>query len=93
MRIVFREEDFFANLEMAKNESRRSFKDERVRKKKIEKPNKKIKISIFQKVLIEKFIEKPRHIEIQMFGDKHKNYVYLFERDCSIQRRHQKVYK
>lgn len=42
-------------------------------------------------VLLEKFIENPRHIEIQIFGDSHDNYVYLFERDCSLQRRHQKV--
>ncbi|CAD8047112.1 unnamed protein product [Paramecium primaurelia] len=44
-----------------------------------------------ERVLIEKYIEKPRHIEVQIFGDKHNNYVHLFERDCSIQRRHQKV--
>lgn len=43
------------------------------------------------RVLIEKFIERPRHIEIQVFGDLHENYVYLFERECSVQRRHQKV--
>ncbi|MGL1920271.1 MAG: acetyl/propionyl/methylcrotonyl-CoA carboxylase subunit alpha [Hyphomicrobiales bacterium] len=42
-------------------------------------------------VLIEKFILSPRHIEIQVFGDQHGNAVYLFERDCSLQRRHQKV--
>ncbi|CAF0994811.1 unnamed protein product [Didymodactylos carnosus] len=42
-------------------------------------------------VLIEKFIQRPRHVEVQVFGDMHKNYVYLFERDCSVQRRHQKI--
>eukprot|EP00331_Platyophrya_macrostoma_P020530 CAMPEP_0176463474 /NCGR_PEP_ID=MMETSP0127-20121128/35907_1 /TAXON_ID=938130 /ORGANISM="Platyophrya macrostoma, Strain WH" /LENGTH=689 /DNA_ID=CAMNT_0017855635 /DNA_START=19 /DNA_END=2088 /DNA_ORIENTATION=- len=43
------------------------------------------------RVLVEKYITKPRHIEFQIMGDKYSNYVYLFERDCSIQRRHQKV--
>ena len=43
------------------------------------------------RVFIEKFVEEPRHIEIQVFGDAYGNYVYLFERECSVQRRHQKV--
>jgi propionyl-CoA carboxylase alpha chain len=43
------------------------------------------------RVFIEKFIEQPRHIEIQLLGDKHGNVLYLNERECSIQRRHQKV--
>jgi acetyl-CoA carboxylase, biotin carboxylase subunit len=42
-------------------------------------------------IYIEKFIENPRHIEVQVFGDKKGNYVHLFERECSIQRRHQKI--
>ena len=42
-------------------------------------------------VLIEKYVQRPRHIEFQVFGDTLGNYVYLFERDCSVQRRHQKV--
>ena len=44
-----------------------------------------------QAVLIEKYVQRPRHIEIQVFGDMQGNCVYLMERDCSVQRRHQKV--
>lgn len=42
-------------------------------------------------VFIEKYVGSPRHVEIQLLGDQHGNYVYLFERECSIQRRHQKL--
>lgn len=43
------------------------------------------------RVLIEKFIKRPRHVELQVFGDSFENYVYVFERDCSVQRRMQKI--
>jgi 3-methylcrotonyl-CoA carboxylase alpha subunit len=44
-----------------------------------------------ERVLLERFVQEPHHIEFQVFGDTHGHYVHLFERECSIQRRHQKV--
>ena len=42
-------------------------------------------------IFIERFVQNPRHIEVQIMGDKTGNIIHLFERDCSVQRRHQKV--
>ncbi|CAL1539238.1 unnamed protein product [Lymnaea stagnalis] len=86
MRIALNESEFESQLESAKTEAIKSFGD--------------------QVMLLEKFVENPRqnfllifviilmicsHVEVQVFGDRHGNYVYLFERDCSVQRRHQKI--
>ena len=71
MRIVWEEEDFENQWNMARNEAKASFGNDGI--------------------YIEKFIEEPRHIEIQIIGDQHGNVVHLSERDCSIQRRHQKL--
>jgi len=71
MRIVRREEDLAAQLEMASTEALAAFKN--------------------GSVYIERYIERPRHIEIQVLADEHGNCIHLGERECSIQRRHQKL--
>ncbi|ESN90986.1 hypothetical protein HELRODRAFT_194608 [Helobdella robusta] len=71
MRIALNGQEFLPQLESARNEAYKAYKD--------------------TVVLIEKYVQCPRHVEVQIFGDMHDNYVYLFERDCSVQRRHQKV--
>lgn len=71
MRVVEREADVEAQLEMARSEAKASFGNDAV--------------------YIEKFIKNPRHVEFQVMADQHGNVVHLGERDCSIQRRHQKL--
>jgi 3-methylcrotonyl-CoA carboxylase alpha subunit len=83
MRKVDRAEDFDDALDSCKREAASSFGNDVVLLEKwIESP---------RHMLLEKWIESPRHIEVQVFGDAHGNVVHLFERDCSLQRRHQKV--
>ncbi len=71
MRVMWSEEEFESQWNMARNEAKASFGNDGM--------------------YIEKFIEEPRHIEFQIIGDQHGNVVHLSERDCSIQRRHQKL--
>ena len=71
MRIVNEKEEFAAALAACREETRKSFADDRI--------------------FIEKYIPRARHIEFQILGDKHGNIVYLGERECSVQRRYQKV--
>lgn len=71
MRVAHNDDELKRSFELAQNEARTSFGDDRL--------------------LVERYIERPRHIEIQVLGDTHSNIVHLNERECSIQRRHQKV--
>ncbi len=71
MRIIWEEEEFESNWNMARNEAATAFGNDGI--------------------YIEKFIEEPRHIEIQIAGDQYGTVIHLSERDCSIQRRHQKL--
>ncbi|MCB9034353.1 MAG: acetyl-CoA carboxylase biotin carboxylase subunit [Chitinophagales bacterium] len=71
MRVVWNEQDFESNFNMATSEAGASFGN--------------------SGVYLEKFIEEPRHIEVQVAGDQHGNAAHFSERDCSIQRRHQKL--
>ena len=71
MRVVDKEEDLFAALDMTRGEARTAFGNDTV--------------------YLEKFLGQPRHIEIQVLSDEHGNAVFLGERDCSMQRRHQKI--
>lgn len=71
MRIVNSHTELIESIEIAKNESKKSFGN--------------------SDLIIEKYIENPRHIEVQVLGDSHGNIIHLFERHCSLQRRYQKI--
>jgi 3-methylcrotonyl-CoA carboxylase alpha subunit len=71
IRIVEREEDLAASIELVQREAVAAFGD--------------------GTLLVEKYVTRPRHVEVQVFADTHGNVVHLFERDCTLQRRHQKV--
>jgi acetyl/propionyl-CoA carboxylase alpha subunit len=71
MKVVYQEDEFLEQLQLAKQEALKSFGDDRV--------------------LLEKYLIRPRHIEVQVFSDCHDQHFILFERECSIQRRNQKI--
>ena len=87
MRIVDTPDQFHDALESAKREAMASFGDDRF----LVPQHCSCRTPQCIWVQVEKFVVKPRHVELQVFADKHGNCVHLFERDCSLQRRHQKV--
>ncbi|KAK2090774.1 Methylcrotonoyl-CoA carboxylase subunit alpha, mitochondrial, partial [Saguinus oedipus] len=94
MRIVRSEQEFQEQLESARREAKKSFSDDAVLIEKfVDTPRWKMENQITHNLFpyLEQLKDEGEHVEVQVFGDHHGNAVYLFERDCSVQRRHQKI--
>ena len=103
MRVCMIDSEFKEQLESARREAMKSFNDDvMLIEKYVDTPRYECEACLIFYQILHSMIQTenlyiflhlclPSHVEVQVFGDQHGNYVYLFERDCSVQRRHQKI--